>query len=86
VANEMFSECAPKSPEIIEDKIIAGIKRLALLSENLVIVTSEVFSDTLDYDLETVKYIRLLASVNRKLAFFADEVVEVVYGIPLRIV
>ncbi len=86
VANEMFSEGAPKSTEIIEDKIIAGIKRLALLSENLVIVTNEVFSDTLDYDLETVKYIRLLASVNRKLAFFADEVVEVVYGIPLRIV
>ena len=86
--NEMFAGNVP--PEQLRehtqkclDKILSGVEHLRKCSENLVIVTNEVFSDTLSYDETTLAYIRLLGHINVELAQRADEVVEVVYGIPL---
>lgn len=80
VANEMFAE---KPDDNLLKKIITGVDHLVKSCEYLVIVTNEVFSDTLNYDETTLSYIRLLGEVNQALAKRADHVVEVVYGIPL---
>lgn len=87
-ANEMFRE--EISPERIpvhiaecKTRILDGVAHLLNVCDNLVIVTNEVFSDTLSYDAFTLAYIRLLGHINAALAQMADEVVEVVYGIPV---
>ena len=49
------------------------------------IVTNNVFEDGINYDATTMEYIRAMGSINEKLALMADEVVEVVVGIPLTI-
>lgn len=86
LANEMFDDSklpAERTNEALKNKILSGIQRLIKKSANLVIVTNEVFSDTMDYDSETLRYIELLGSINQSLARYADEVVEVVYGVPV---
>ncbi len=87
-ANEMFRE--EISPERIpvhiaecKTRILDGVAHLLNVCDNLVIVTNEVFSDTLSYDEFTLAYIQLLGHINAALAQMADEVVEVVYGIPV---
>ncbi|MDO5346171.1 MAG: bifunctional adenosylcobinamide kinase/adenosylcobinamide-phosphate guanylyltransferase [Lachnospiraceae bacterium] len=80
-ANEMFDPNGAKASAAEEIKI--GIDRLLGKCDNLVVVTNEVFSDGLTYDAETVKYQQLLGTVNRYMASLADEVTEVVYGIPV---
>jgi adenosylcobinamide kinase/adenosylcobinamide-phosphate guanylyltransferase len=92
VANEMFPENGEyrlKDFDNILQRILRGVKRIVSMQKNsgknLVIVTNEVFLDTLDYEIDTIEYIRMLAQVNRYLAKIADEVVEVVYGIPVYI-
>ena len=47
-------------------------------------ITNEVGSDGEMYEKETLEYIRLLGLVNCRLAKMASEVVEVVYGIPVK--
>lgn len=82
-ANEMFARQEPQSDAVLKTRIIQGIQHLANSSENLVVVTNEVFSDTMQYDTQTLAYIRLLGEINQALATLADEVIEVVYGIPV---
>lgn len=65
--------------------VLRGIKHLDEETEYLVIVTNEVHSDVNDYSDETRKYIELLGTINRRLAAMADQVTEVVYGIPLSV-
>lgn len=65
--------------------VIRGIKCLQNQSENLIIVTNEVFSDGGNYSRETLDYMELLGTVNRYLGQAADSVTEVVYGIPIKI-
>lgn len=79
-ANEMFSDnviCCPA------DKIVSGIKLLADTAAELVIVTNQVGSDGIDYAEGTAEYIRVLGSINRRIAEFSDNVIECVYGIPV---
>lgn len=80
-ANEMFEKGGMRA-EICE-RILDGVQSLADQTDHLVIVTNEIFSDGCDYDEDTVRYIDLLAEINRKLAGIADEVTEVVFGIPV---
>ena len=82
-ANEMFM--APRGPEGAAARIQAGIDRLREKCDNLVIVTNEVFSDGGGYDETTQRWIALLGGVNAYLGQLADEVWEVVAGIPLKI-
>ena len=58
---------------------------VAKTASNLVIVTNEIFSDGIDYDPETIRYQNYLGEINRKIASLADQVTEVVYGIPVRV-
>lgn len=82
-ANEMFD-----SDRILKrSQVVAKIKKdiLVLLGqcEILVIVTNNVFEDGIVYDEATMEYIRALGEINAFLARLADEVVEVVAGIPI---
>jgi adenosylcobinamide kinase/adenosylcobinamide-phosphate guanylyltransferase len=77
VANEMFDENGDVG------RIILGLRKLAGSCKNLVMVTGNVFADGGNYDLETQKYMRLLAEVNAAAAALADCGIEVVYTIPV---
>lgn len=82
-ANEMFAVGVPETEEIVAEKIVKGIETLSKELTHLVIVSNNVFEDGKVYDRTTMAYIRAMGRVNEKLAEMADEVVEVVVGIPL---
>lgn len=82
-ANEMFSGELPRTGEQTADKIIGEVEQLSWGLKHLVIVTNNVFEDGITYDASTMEYIRGLGSINVGLAAMADEVIEVVAGIPL---
>jgi len=78
-ANEIFSF---KNEKAFED-IVKGMKNISEKSGAFIIVTNEVFSDGMEYDMETLKYMECLGKINCALAGFAEEVTEVVCGIPV---
>ena len=82
LANEQF-EIGGTDEEILE-RIQVGIQNLEAQTNDLVIVTNEIFSDGCSYDADTLRYIRLLGTLNIWLAKQASLVTEVVYGIPIR--
>lgn len=76
-ANELFS---PNGGG--EAAVIRGVDALCEKCENLTVVTNEVFSGGDAYEAGTLEYLRVLARVNRYIAAKADEVTELVCGIP----
>lgn len=82
LANEMF-----KNEEITypTEKIIKGIESLKTQAQHLVIVTNNVACDGIDYERETMDYIRVMGDINRRMSEIADNVIECVYGIPLAV-
>lgn len=81
-ANEIFSvnnDCRA------EDKIVTGIKLLNKNLKHLLVVTDNLFEDGITYDSATNEYIRVMGTVNSRLALAADRVVEIVAGIPVTI-
>lgn len=81
VANEMYQENGAHEHTV--ECIIEGVKDIRRQVRNLVIVTNEVFSDGITYDGETKRYINYLGAINKALADMSDEVIEVVYTIPI---
>ena len=81
VANEMYHENGAKEKTV--DSILEGIKHINSIADNLVIVTNEVFSDGIEYDSETKKYLKNLGDINSEIGRISDNVVEVVYTIPI---
>jgi adenosylcobinamide kinase/adenosylcobinamide-phosphate guanylyltransferase len=92
-ANEMFE---PEGAGLAggEEAIVSGIHCLSELAETLIVVTADVFGEgrqtgsaadgqVAGADL-TDLYVRILGNVNARLAQMADEVVEVVYSIPVK--
>ncbi len=84
-ANEMFSGEHPVDRQTVIQKILLGVEALRKQVDPLVIVTNNVFEDGIVYDSATMEYIEALGRINERLAAEADEVVEVVAGIPQRI-
>ena len=84
-ANEMFSGDRPADRQTVIEKILRGVKALKKQADTFVIVTNNVFGDGIVYDDATMEYMEALGRINEKLAAEADEVVEVVAGIPQRI-
>lgn len=82
-ANEMFAQEIPRSAQWVTDKIIQDIQELKHTLNHLVIVTNNVFEDGNSYDETTMEYIRSLGSINERLTEMADEIIEVVVGIPV---
>ena len=85
VANEMFFGGEIIGKEDTVKKVKDGISKLVSGTENLVVVTNNVFESDSDYDETTLSYMYALGEINSYLATLADEVYEVVAGIPLRI-
>lgn len=77
LANEMFSQKGGGM-----DAVRKGLRALLERCGNLTVVTNEIFSDGVEYEGETLAYLRNLARFNRDLAGEADLVVEVVCGLP----
>ena len=67
------------------EQIIAGVHKLQEHLEHLVIVTNNVFEDGVCYDDSTMEYIRTMGEINIALANEADQVIEVVVGIPVTV-
>lgn len=86
-ANEFFRTDLKRSSEnkekVVRERILRGIRRLQKDAAHLIVVTNEVFSDGIVYDEETMRYLSCLGSINCAMAELADQVTEVVYGIPL---
>ncbi|MDD3204779.1 MAG: bifunctional adenosylcobinamide kinase/adenosylcobinamide-phosphate guanylyltransferase [Lachnospiraceae bacterium] len=84
VANELYQAdgCIKNGKDCVS-YIQMGILHCLSQTEHMVIVTNEVTSDGLAYDAETLHYSKILGEVNQMLAKMADEVIEVIYGIPV---
>ena len=81
VANEMYDTSG--AGENAEESILAGIHKLQKVSDDLVVVTNEVFSDSMPDNPEMEEYLKLLGKLNLRMGEMADLVTEVVYGIPV---
>lgn len=80
-ANEMFSP--EGAGERTVEEVLLGIRHLKEQAKHLVVVTNEIFSDGYPYDKETERYQEYLGEINQAMGRMADQVAEVVYGIPL---
>ena len=79
VANEMYMESGAGCHA--DQAILEGIQELNQQCANLVIVTNEVFSESVQDSSEMKEYKRILGKINREIATMADQVTEVIYGI-----
>ena len=79
VANEMYMESGAGCHA--DQAILEGIRELNQQCSNLVIVTNEVFSESVPDSPEMKEYKRILGKINREIAIMADQVTEVIYGI-----
>ena len=79
-ANQMYGD---REKQDWEQKILFGVASLYNQTDDLIIVTNEVFSDGLKYHKDTEAYIKTLGQINCRLASISQEVTEVVYGIPI---
>ena len=82
-ANEMYQEGGAGGQTV--EEILAGIRYLLKRVRHLVVVTNEIFSDGIDYDSETIRYQSYLGQINSEMGRMADQVTEVVYGIPITV-
>lgn len=80
-ANEMYMEEGAGDAAVAA--IMDGIVKLEETCRHLIVVTNEVFSDGNSYDESTEKYLQYLGRINQEMGQRADQVVEVVYGIPI---
>lgn len=80
-ANELFS--AKGAGSNTYDAILHGIEKLEVQCDSLIVVTNDVFADDNAYTYGTLRYIEILAALNRTLAQRFERVVELVCGIPI---
>ena len=76
-ANELFS---PEGGGA--DAVLSGVERICKIVSSVTIVTGDIFSDGAEYDVGTREYMEMLADLHMRIAAKADNVVEVVCGIP----
>lgn len=79
-ANIMFSGL---KIENITSFIIDSTFNLSKKIKNLIIISNEIFSDGIEYNTETNKYIEYMGKINCELAEKSDVVIEAVCGIPI---
>ena len=85
VSNELFDENGIVESENLAKKICTEIFELWERVDDFVIVSNNVFEDGVVYEDTTRRYIELLGTINATLAAKADQVIEVVCGIPVKI-
>lgn len=84
-ANEMFTETGIRDSGHVVTKILADLSKVRESVRDVVIVSDDIFSDGREYDSLTEEYVRALAELTIKIAEIADEVVEFVSGMPLKL-
>ena len=83
-ANEWFGAAGEAGdPDTAGENVLLGLRRLKRGAALTVVVGNDIFSDGMDYDAETLRYLLALAEVNCAAASMADAVYEVVCGIPI---
>ncbi len=80
-ANEMFEESGAGADTV--EAVLRGVRKLKSQVRHLVIVTNEIFPRQLPMREIPIRYQEYLGKINQKLGEMADQVVEVVYGIPI---
>lgn len=85
LANEMYMEGGrlQNGNDGIETAVVSPVQKLAESCKGVIVVTNEVFSDGIEYEPETQRYIRLLGRINAALGRSADGVAESVCAIPV---
>ena len=86
-ANEIFSgggsvngdECA----EAALVRIRAGLEKLLVNADMLTVVSNELFLDGISYDAEMEVYLTVMSRLNRAIAARADNVYELICGLPV---
>ena len=81
-ANELFFPQTP-DPEEAYRSILRGLRSLQAGAEHLIVISNDLHRDEESYPRETEEYLELLARLHRDLAARADQVVEVVCGLPI---
>lgn len=66
-------------------EIVAPLLELTQQAGAVIIVANELYSDGIDYGPETDRFLRDLARLAAELSATADQVTEVVYGIPVQL-
>lgn len=85
LANECYMESGAKARELDPvAEIEKGMETLLQCCEHVVVVTNEVFSDIPVESREMKIYLEYLGRINQWMAKRADQVTEVIYGIPLK--
>lgn len=84
-ANEMFSDVRIREKEKVVESIIKGMGQIKEITTHLVVVSNNVFEDGVVYDPATMDYIEAMGKINQALAAQAEQVVEIVAGIPILI-
>ena len=86
-ANESYREDEKDAQEKGEDKVaervLEGIRHLSEHTVYLAVVTGQVDGDIDSYSEETRTYQKILGETNQKIGSAADQITEVVYGIPV---
>lgn len=82
LANEMFRKGAVW--EGLPERLAQEVMELAGRVPNLVVVSNDIFEDGIRYDRETEVYRDMLGKINRTLADCAQQVTEVVCGLPIQ--
>ncbi|MBR6408257.1 MAG: bifunctional adenosylcobinamide kinase/adenosylcobinamide-phosphate guanylyltransferase [Clostridia bacterium] len=77
-ANELF--CKNGAGGNTVEAVLHGVERLLCQCKHLVAVSNEVFCGGCDYEGDTLRYMKVLAEINRRLAQIADNVAEIVCG------
>ncbi len=85
-ANEVYHNFRKYSSEqALIEELLKGIIALKEQAEHLIVVTNEVCSECTEDTSEMQYYKRVLSGINLKMANISDEIIEVVYGIPVKI-
>ena len=82
VANEMFSPSGAGQDTL--NAVLRGVDSICRQARDVFFITSDVFADGADFSGDVRVYQQILADVVRHIAAAADDVTELVYGIPIR--
>lgn len=82
-ANEMFRGNSVIDGAYVAEKVYLELEGIIARSEHVVIVSDDIFADSMAYDDTTEAYLRMLASLQIRIASEADEVTECFAGLPL---
>lgn len=85
LANEMFKNGKQLNAKTVVKKILNDLEKIILCTDNFFIVSNNIFDDGIEYSQSTKNYMLALSKINSYLAKRADNVFELVVGIPQKL-